>query len=258
MLDGLGLYNSGGEAGQRGYPAGKTLREIDMPVIRDITLSLKTREVLRREGFRGHSKVRPEIRSLILELLASVKKARLLEPAAAYEYYKVTGMSDSQILLEGDKAIHGPLIPAIFPEAKELTVLVGTIGPRLEKQATDYIKSGEALRGMILDGIGSAAVDSLIEEVCKFIAGEVSSRGYEISSPINPGMPGFPMTEQWNLLELVNTYEIGVSLTSSGILVPRKSTSMVMGIGPKMTTWTQAEVCARCSLRETCPYRIQE
>jgi hypothetical protein len=25
-----------------------------------------------------------------------------------------------------------------------------------------------------------------------------------------------------------------------------------------MTRWTQAEVCARCSLRETCPYKIQE
>jgi len=228
-----------------------------MPVIRDIPLNLKTGEVLRRQGLGGQAKVRPEIKSLILELLTIVKKTHLLEPAAAYEYYKVTGMSDSQISLEGDKAIHGPLLPAIFPEAKELAVLVGTIGPRLEKQATDYIKSGEALRGMILDGIGSAAVDTLIEEVCKFIAGEVSPRGYEISSPANPGMPGFAMTEQWNLLELASTHEIGVSLTPSGILVPRKSTSMVIGIGPKMTRWTQAEVCARCSLRETCPYRIQ-
>jgi cobalamin-dependent methionine synthase I len=70
-------------------------------------------------------------------------------------------------------------------------------------------------------------------------------------------MPGFPMTEQWNLLELAPVQEIGVSLSSSGVLVPRKSTSMVIGIGPKMTRWTQAEVCARCSLNKTCPYRIK-
>jgi hypothetical protein len=66
-----------------------------------------------------------------------------------------------------------------------------------------------------------------------------------------------PLTEQWNLFGLVNTQEIGVSLTSSGIMVPRKSVSMVIGIGPQMATWTQVEVCARCSLRKTCPYRIQ-
>jgi hypothetical protein len=228
-----------------------------MPVIRDIPLSLKIREVLRREGLGGGAKVKPEIRDLILELLASVKKAHLLEPAAAYECYAVSGMNGSQISLEGDKAIHGPLIPAIFPEAKEVAVSVITIGPKLEKEVTNYSKGGEALRGMILDGIGSAAVDMLAPEVLRLISAEVSSRGYEISSPIFPGMPGFPLTEQWNLLELVNTREIGVSLTSSGVLVPRKSASMVIGIGPKMTRWTPAEVCARCSLRETCHYRIK-
>jgi hypothetical protein len=229
-----------------------------MPVIRDIPLSLKIAEVLRRQGFRKGAKVRPEIRLLIREVLSSLKKSRLLEPAAAYEYYAVKSMTGSQISLEGDRAIHGQLLPAIFPEAKELAPVVITIGPKLEKQATDFSKNGETLRGMILDGIGSAAVDSMVPEVLRLIATEASSRGYEISSPVNPGMPGFPLTEQWNLLGLVNADEIGVRLTASGVLIPRKSTSMVIGIGPQMTRWTQAEICGRCSLRETCHYKVTE
>jgi len=229
-----------------------------MPVIRDIPLNLKTGAVLRRQGLGGKAKVRPEIKNLTQELLASIESEHLLEPAVAYEYYPVTGMNGGQISLEGGKAVHGPALPALFPEAKELMVLIGTIGPRLEKQASDYTKSGQALRGMLLDGIGSAAIDTLIPEALKPIAAEIASRGYEISSPVNPGMPGFPMTEQWNLMELSQAREIGVSLTHSGILIPRKSVSMVIGIGPRMTRWTQAQVCARCSLMETCPYKIQE
>ena len=229
-----------------------------MPVIRDILLSLKTAEVLRWQGLRKGAKVRPEIKLLIRELLASLKKSRLLEPAVAYEYYPVKSMTDSQISLEDDKAIHSPLIPAIFPEAKELAVLLCTIGPKLEKQVTDYSKSGETMRGLILDGIGSTAVDTIALEVLRRLASEVSYRGHEMSSPVNPGMPGFPLTEQWNLLGLVNADEIGVSLTASGVMVPRKSTSMVIGIGPRMTRWTQAEVCARCSLRRTCHYKVTE
>ena len=228
-----------------------------MPVIRDIPLSLKTREVLHREGFREHSKVKPEIKGLIRELLAGVKKAHLMEPAVAYEIYGVTKISPDQVSLGGNKAIHGQLLPAIFPEAKELTVLVGTIGPRLEKQVTDYTNQGEPLRGLLLDGIGSAAVDSLTQEACKLMAGEASSRGYQASSPVNPGMPGLDITEQWHLLKMVPAGEIGVSLTSRGVMVPRKSASMVIGIGPKMKTWARAGVCARCNLRKTCPYRIQ-
>jgi hypothetical protein len=227
-----------------------------MPVIRDIPLSLKTKEVLRREGFREQAKIRPEMRSLILELLASVKKAHLLEPAIAYEIYSITEMSHRQLSLEGNLVVHGPLLPSLLPEAKELAIVVGTIGLKLEKQVKSYFETGEPLRGALLDGVGSAAVDSLTEAVCKFITGEASSRGYQVSSPISPGMPGLPITEQWQLFKMVPAWEIGVSLTSSGVMVPRKSASMVMGVGPQMKTWTRAEVCAHCSLRRTCPYSI--
>jgi hypothetical protein len=227
-----------------------------MPVIRYIPLSLKTREVLRRLGFKGQSKVRPEIKSLILELLASIKKAHLLEPAIAYKIYTITEMKQMQLSLEGNLVVQGSLLPSLLLGAKELAVVVGTVGPRLEKQATDYFERDEPLRGLLLDGIGSAAVDSITQEVCKFMAGEASSRGYQVSSPINPGMPGLPITEQWQLFKMVPAREIGVRLTSSGIMVPRKSTSMVMGIGPQMKTWTRTETCVRCSLGKTCPYRI--
>jgi hypothetical protein len=165
-------------------------------------------------------------------------------------------MSHCQLSLEGNLVVQSSLLPSLLPEAKELAVAVGTIGPRLEKQIIGYIQQGEALRGMMLDGIGSAAVDSLTQEVCKLITNEASSGGYQVSSPICPGVPGFSISEQWNLLELVDTREIGVSLTSSGMMVPRKSTSMVMGIGAKVPTWTEAESCASCSLGKSCPYRI--
>jgi hypothetical protein len=227
-----------------------------MPVIRDIPLSLKTRDVLRREGVREHSKVRPEIKILIQELLASVRKAHLLEPAVAYEIYTITEVSQRQFSREGKPVVHDPLLPSLLPRAKELAIAVCTIGPRLEKQVTDYTSQGEPLRGTLLDGIGSAAVDSLMEEVCRFVAEEASSRGYEASSPISPGMPGLSITEHGQWLKLVPAEEIGVSLTSSGIMTPRKSISMVIGIGPEMAKWTRAEVCARCHLKKTCPYRI--
>ena len=113
-----------------------------------------------------------------------------MEPAVAYEIYPVTGMSTD-------------VTPSLLPEAKELAAVVVTIGPGLEKQVTDYTSQGEPLRGLLLDGIGSAAVDSLAQEACKLMAGEASSRGYEVSRPISPGMPGLPITEQRRLLEMV-------------------------------------------------------
>ncbi|GAI28657.1 unnamed protein product, partial [marine sediment metagenome] len=219
-------------------------------------LSLEANQVLRREGIKKYSGLRPEIKTLIRELLASMENDHILEPAVAYETYSITAVKRSELWLGVKAALHGQLLPSVLAEAKELAAMVCTIGPKLEERVADCFGKNEPLRGLLLDGIGSAAVDTLSQEVCKFMAGEASSRGYQVSSPINPGMPGFPITEQRQMLKLVPAEEIGVSLTSSGVMVPRKSTSMVIGLGPQMTTWTQAEVCARCNLEKTCPYRI--
>lgn len=227
-----------------------------MPVLNNIRLKLKKNEVLRREGFREYSRIRPEIKSLVMELLEKVDSTHLLEPTTAYEVYPVIRMDPAKALLEGNALINGSLIPSTFPQAKELIAVVCTIGPKLEKQVTKYSRYGGTLRAMLLDGIGSAAVDTLAQEACHSISGEVSKRGLKGSSPINPGMPGLPITEQWNLLELARADNIGVSLTSSGVMVPRKSTSMIIAAGPEMKTWTQTEICTRCNLRETCPYTV--
>ena len=225
-----------------------------MPVIRDIPLKLKTSEVLRRQGFRGYAKARTEIKSVVLELLES--GSQLLEPKIAYEIYAVTVMSHDRVSLEGNATVHGTLLPANFPEAKELAIAVCTIGGRLERQVTEYSQGGETLRGMLLDGIGSAAVDALVQEACRIIEEDAASKGHQASSPVAPGMPGLELKEQWNFLELAHADSIGVSLTSSGVMVPRKSTSMAIGIGAAMGTWTKAEVCGRCNLRETCAYSV--
>jgi hypothetical protein len=226
-----------------------------LPVKRDIPLHLDLKEVLRRAGARDSSRVRPEIRRTVLEQLAVVEDEHLLEPVIAYEFYKKDEIVNRQFSSDG-REIDASLLSSLFPNAQELAVMVCTIGIRLENKVTEYFNAGEALRGTLLDGIGSAAVDVLSQEGCRFIAENARSRGYQASSPVNPGMPGFPVAEQWWLLDLVPSREIGLSLTTSGIMVPRKSTSMVIGIGMQMTTSTPVEVCARCSLKETCNYRI--
>ena len=227
-----------------------------MPLVRDIRLSLKLREVLRRQGIREYSRLKSDMKNLIQELLVDVNNGQLLEPAIAYQTYPIKEVGHDQLFLEGDLVLHGSVLSSVLAEARELAVVVCTIGYGLERQAAEYFNNDEALRGLFLDGIGSAAVDSLQFEVCSLIGNEASLRGYQASSPLSPGGPRFPLTEQWQLFKLAPADQIGVSLTSSGVMVPRKSISMVIGMGSDMKTWTKAESCARCNLRNTCHYRI--
>ena len=210
--------------------------------------------MLRRQGIRKPSS-RPEMGAIVKELLNESEQLRLLKPSFAYSTYAITSMDHDQLLLEGNIALHSRLIPAFISDASQLGVVVCTIGSELEEKVTEYASSKEALKSLLLDGIGSAAVDSLSQEVCRFMLREASSMGYQVSCPLNPGMPGFSLSEQWKIVKMVPAKDIGVSLTSSGIMIPRKSQSMVFGIGVNMPRWTQAQRCAHCPLYETCPYR---
>ncbi|MGD9322348.1 MAG: hypothetical protein PVH99_20415 [Desulfobacteraceae bacterium] len=226
-----------------------------MPIVRDIPLNLSTREVLRRVGIKAGSIRRPKTEALIGKLLDRIANDDLLEPIIAYKIYPILELDEHKIRVQGDTVLEGSLLPMVLAEAKELAAVISTIGPMLEREVTKCFGRKTRLEGLLLDGIGSVAMDSLCQHVCRLMSRVASEKGYRASSPVNPGMPGFPMSEQWRLFDLASGGEINVSLTSSGMMVPRKSVSMVIGIGPHMKTWTQAETCARCTLSKTCAYR---
>jgi len=225
-----------------------------MPVIRDISLNLDMERVLRCQGLGKQAKLKPQNIVLLNELLASVN--HLLQPAIAYALYSIAEIQHNQLHLENRTILHGSLLPSLLTSARELAVALCTIGPRLEEKVADYFDRNEPLRGLMLDGIGSAAVDALAQEACQFIEREAAPRGYKVSIPLNPGMSGWPIRNQWALFQLVPAQQIGMHLTSRAVMVPRKSISMVIGMGPELPTRAQEPVCARCHLKETCSYRV--
>lgn len=218
-----------------------------MTVIRDIHLSLTMEHVLRRQGMEDISAVSSKILALSRELLDEAATLKSLEPAIAYEFCPVKEINNGGARLHGQKRL---------PFASELAAIVCTIGPQLERKVTDYFAHDEPLHGVLLDGIGNAAVDILAQEACRMIGVLAASRGNESSSPLSPGMPGFPLSEQRALCRIAQAEKIGVHLSESAMMIPRKSISMIVGIGPQMPTWTKAQVCAECTLKKTCRYKV--
>jgi hypothetical protein len=228
-----------------------------MPVLNDVSLTLSTAEVMRRAGVKEGSILTKKLEALKEKLLDKIADNDLLEPSIAYEIYPIIEINEHQTRLQGGVVLEGPLIPSVFSKAAELAVVICTVGLKLEQEVSLYFERKERLEGLLLDGIGTSAMDSLAQKVCRFMSRMALKQGRQASSSLSPGMPGFPLSEQWHLFELAPAGEIGVNLTPSGMMVPRKSLSMVIGIGPEMNTWTQAEVCFRCTLNKTCAYKYK-
>ena len=227
-----------------------------MPTIRDIPLALDIKDVLRWQGFREHSRIKPGIKNLVLELLDDVKNSYLIQPSAAYEIHPVTGTGRRLLSPTGRVTAAGLPLPASLAKAEAAAAAVCTIGPGLEKQSAECFSRNEPLRGALLDGIGNAAVMSLAHEVCKLVTCEALSRGYQAGSAFSPGTEGLPISVQRHLLKLARAENIGVSLTAAGLMVPCKSTSMIIGMGKQIPGRARSEVCTSCKLKNTCPYRM--
>ncbi len=228
-----------------------------MPVVRDIVINLNIDQVLRHQGITDNRKANPHILEVLQSVVEEINITGLLKPAIAYEIYQVTGIDNTRISLSNGKSIHSKLISFKISKIKETAVIICTIGPGLEEKASQLFRNGKPLRGLLMDGTGNAAVDLLAEEACRIVGEQSSGSGLQSSSPISPGMRGFPISEQINLVSMTPADEIGVSLTSVNEMVPRKSLSMVIGIGPEMKRYSKAEACARCSLGKTCRYRVE-
>ena len=72
--------------------------------------------------------------------------------------------------------------------------------------------------------------------------------------PLNPGMVGWPLDiGQQQIFSLLDGEEINVSLTDSWMMVPNKSLSLVMGIGPNVSAYETS--CEYCSLKGICKYQ---
>jgi hypothetical protein len=227
-----------------------------VPVIVDMPLELKPAEVLRRQEIPPESRLQPRIATTLQNLLSTVNE--ILQPAIAVATYSVSKVEPARISLANGDGFRGTKLNTYLSQAKEIAAVICTIGPRLEEKVEAFFGLKESLQGFLLDGIGSAVVDVLAREAREYIVRDAQSRGYSASSPLSPGMGDIPISEQKHIFELVPSDLIGVSLTSAEMLVPRKSVSMLIGIGPNMPVWDQIEVCARCAIRDTCHHRVFE
>ncbi len=227
-----------------------------MTLLTNIPLVLNERDIFRRVGLGERRNIKPGIKTMIQELIREIETSRLLQPAAVFRLFRVETIAGAQTVLEGKRILPGSLLPSLFPRAKYLALAVATIGGMIEGRASAYTRHGQTFRGLLLDGMGSAAVDLVARYVHLRVAEEAVAMGYRASGSVNPGMPGLPLSEQRPIFQWVSAEKIGVKLTSTGLMVPQKSISMIIGIGVKMPSWTQTEICKKCNLRRSCPYRF--
>ena len=225
----------------------------DQIVIHDWQLNIDADLVLRGQGA-DPAVIRARKPRLVEIAERAVQEgSTLLEPAVVYRFAPIETVKHERLVLADGAPFTGALIARHLSPARYLAVIVCTIGAAIDERIS-ALMPGDPAQALALDGLGSAAVEALGAELCARLERDAARVGHCTSVPISPGMAGWPVdVGQPQIFSNLDAGAIGVTLTASAQMIPRKSTSLVLGFAP--TPFEAGTPCDFCALRNTCRYQ---
>ena len=139
-------------------------------------------------------------------------------------------------------------------DCDSMVLLCATLGASVDRE----IRLAERTSMLTALALDAAAGDG-IEKVCDRAEAEIRAREAEhgrfVTGRYSPGYGDLPLTVQRELLRLCDaTRRIGLSLTQTNILIPRKSVTAILGVSDAPVEGKRRG-CVSCRLRGTCPFR---
>ncbi len=186
---------------------------------------------------------------------------KIMTPRGGYARFDAIALkSREEIEIEGTRFKTGKVIRNMLREAEEYAFVAVTAGPEPESLARELIDSGEYLEGYIVDLIGSAIVESVLNQVHQHISDLATSMGRKVTNLYSPGYCDWDVSEQQKLFRLLPEGCCGISLSDSSLMSPIKSLSGIIGIG-KAVSYKEytCEICTMkdCIFRSTAPPRAR-
>ncbi len=192
---------------------------------------------------------------LVMLAAGALEQAReLAHPAVALARHPVVRCHGDVVRLGGGRSLRGAGVAAALAGADEVAAVALTIGPALEARVRACQAATPAL-ALALDAAGSALVQALATQAREELRAEAADRGLATGTPIGPGAPGWPVVPgQRELLALLDPWPAGLQLLESGMLVPAKSLTFLLGLGRELAPG--AEPCTACDHRPRCRMRV--
>lgn len=212
----------------------------------DLEIRLESSDVLRNMGCRKGASIRPEHRELVERLINETSS--MLQPRGTYCVQPVSRMTDSELVLAGQRPIRGPIAGFLRP-AVRVAAFVVTVGDKIEQLSTQHMQNGSRLEGFIFNAIGSAAADAAVDALADVIYFEEAAPEEALTPPFSPGYCGLPLDEQISLFAMLNSKAVGVRLLPTMIMQPLKSVSGLIGIGSSDEIESHGVPCEWCDLK---------
>ena len=229
-----------------------------MKIIKNVKLKIDEEEVLRYQGY-SKKKVKNPNQSILQITEEEIERGyNLFEPQGIYSSTKIKqiSFSDGRVDLKNGFSLNfSNSIINLLKGASYLVLGVVTMGSSLENKVSEFFTQGEFPRAIALDAVATVAIEALSKYVRNLICQEAKDRNLQITRYFSPGYGDWDISQQKDIFKIIPTNKIGVSLTESCMILPRKSLSWIIGIGKGVIISSEErDACKICKLKN-CRYR---
>ena len=150
--------------------------------------------------------------------------------------------------------LYGKGIDALLHDCDICAIFCATVGGDIEPLTRKWEIKDLAFAAM-LDACASSAVESLCDSVENEISEEYAAKGFYLTDRFSPGYGDLPITIQKDFCAVLDTSRrIGVSVSDSGIMIPRKSVTAIIGLSTREQKH-RLYGCRDCILIKDCKFR---
>jgi hypothetical protein len=165
-------------------------------------------------------------------------------------YSIVNGISsnggDASLAFGGKRFSTGKIITSQLRNAESIALFVCTAGSLISDWSREHFDNGDFMKGYIIDAVASETVERAAGSLEKELRTQAGAQNLHTSAHYSPGHCGWPVSDQHALFSLLPPNFCGVSLTATALMVPTKSLSGIIGIGPG--EFLSVEQCSLCDM----------
>ena len=206
------------------------------------------REILHFLGWRG-TPVEPaliaQLETLSRQAMDEVQPRVVLRRFVLGRDYRLEGTSLS---------LKGADIAGMLEPCGEVYLLAATLGAQSERLLLRrQAKSGA--EAVLMDAVLSAAIEAVCDREEVQLRKKLHDEGLYLTDRFSPGYGDMPLEQTRGICEVLDcSRSIGLTVSSSGLMIPRKSVTAAMGVS-RTPVSRRPSGCAGCEARHTCSMR---
>jgi len=213
-------------------------------VIKNFPIQVNLRATLRHLGYKPSSKIDDRIKGMIDNAIE--RAVELAEPVGIYFIDKIVDHTADEVALECGFRIESKQVSRLLNACVEVVVFAATIGPAAESKAAEMMHDKPA-EAVILDSAAGETAEGAVDYLHRSIQADAHRRGLHLTPRFSPGYGDWPLEAQRDIFASLKPGDIGITLTESCMMIPRKSVSGIVGLGPLPGIRTGASPCKECS-----------